>query len=383
MKWKVAMPNSKTTDGGYYAIKGYVFQFDKSLLEILRQNTQIEIEHIQDLSYKNYYVQIKHKETQTYSPSKISKAVAGLLRESEASPGKKFVLYAYFKDKSEGRWTLNISQLNTILGSESGLFTETNKNLFLNNFEIIFAPDFIKQFRELVAEIKESFKLKSDEEAVSYHALLQQGLINLAIRKRTQDRKIDKKKISELVKKHENVIFHSGYRKHLGHKKYLSFIKKEYFTQRSVNLPNHERVFLVDTDDGFSVMSMIDVATALSKKYFKLDVSPAPYVCFLGCDKKKLTAVKQKLWDKKIVFTDGTHFADDKFRMSDLTADTNNRNNPKRLKILSEDKLRQFLEKHVAEELYYFFKTEQFEVENKNLVKISIEQPSNILSLIK
>lgn len=379
----MAQQKSQNSDGGYYAIKGFVFQFDKSLLEILRTNAEVEIEHIQDLSYKNYYIQIKHKETQTYSSSKISKAVAGLLNESEASPDKKFILYAYFKDKAESRWVPDLFELNTILGSKSTSYTDATKNTFLSKFVIVFAPNFLKQFGELIKEIKKAFVLKSDEEAVGYHAFLQHGLISLAIKKRPQDRKINKKRIIELARKHESAIFHSGYRRHLGQEKYLAYIKKEFFTQKKTNFPNHERVFIIDADDGFSEKSVIAIATALSKKYYKLDISPAPYLCLLGYDYKKLAAIKQKLWDKKVVFTDGTHFAGDRFRMEDLIADTNNQKNPKILKILPEDYLSQFLKKDIADEMYYFFKSGQLKKKNKNFIEISLERPTDILSLIK
>ena len=42
-------------EGGYYAIKGYLFQYDKSILELLSSNddTRVFIERIQDIDYDN------------------------------------------------------------------------------------------------------------------------------------------------------------------------------------------------------------------------------------------------------------------------------------------------------------------------------------------
>jgi hypothetical protein len=48
----------KIEDGGYYAIKGFTFQFDKSLLVVLEnQESDVEIEQIQDIGVDNYYIQ--------------------------------------------------------------------------------------------------------------------------------------------------------------------------------------------------------------------------------------------------------------------------------------------------------------------------------------
>ena len=68
-------------EGGYYAIKGYLFQYDKSILELLSSNddTRVFIERIQDIDYDNYVLQVKHKETAEFSNSKIREPIIKLL----------------------------------------------------------------------------------------------------------------------------------------------------------------------------------------------------------------------------------------------------------------------------------------------------------------
>jgi type III secretory pathway component EscR len=380
----MAQNKQNTEDGGHYALKGYIFQFDKSLIEVLSRTGTVEIEHVQDLSYGNYYVQIKNRETQKYAPSKIFKAVSSLLELFKEDQSKRFLLYAHFKDKPESGWVPSKSELDQILGTVAASFTDALKEDFLKKFKIIFAPDFKKQFTELIGTIKKTYRLMSDEEAVGYHAILQYSLIKVALKSKAQDRKIDQAKISAIVKAQEAAIFYSGYREHLGKKKYLAHIKKEYFTQKKTNLPNHERLFVIETKDILSEMSIIQIASALSKKYFKLDGSPAPYICLRGLSDTKLTSVKQKLWDKKMYFTDGTHFAKDRFRMSDLIADTNNRKNLRTLKVLDEKYLEQFLKKNTNDEIYTFFTGDSSRVKSGkgNVVEVDFEKGSDILSLI-
>lgn len=70
---------SGNQEGGYYAIKGFLYQFDKTIIEVLRKpTTKVAFETVQDINYEDYVLQIKHKETQTYSPSRIQRAVGQL-----------------------------------------------------------------------------------------------------------------------------------------------------------------------------------------------------------------------------------------------------------------------------------------------------------------
>ena len=59
---------AKEKDGGYYAIKGFLYQFDVTIQEILvNAEKDVQFEQIQDINYDDYVIQIKHKETQEYS----------------------------------------------------------------------------------------------------------------------------------------------------------------------------------------------------------------------------------------------------------------------------------------------------------------------------
>jgi hypothetical protein len=63
-------------DGGYYAIKGFLYQFDKTLIEILKNpDAVVMIEHREDIDYRDFVIQVKHKETQDYKYHKIRKPV--------------------------------------------------------------------------------------------------------------------------------------------------------------------------------------------------------------------------------------------------------------------------------------------------------------------
>lgn len=57
-------------DGAYYALKGYAYQFDKTILAILGEtdpSRPVGFERIQDIDNGDYVLQIKFKETQDFS----------------------------------------------------------------------------------------------------------------------------------------------------------------------------------------------------------------------------------------------------------------------------------------------------------------------------
>jgi hypothetical protein len=51
---------SEERDGGYYGIKGFLYQFDRILIEVFRNpNTYVAFENRQDIDYEDYVLQMK------------------------------------------------------------------------------------------------------------------------------------------------------------------------------------------------------------------------------------------------------------------------------------------------------------------------------------
>jgi len=76
-------------DGDYYAIKGFEYQIDKTLLKILNtkeDDRKINIENIQDIDSNDFVMQIKYKETQSYPSNKIKEPVLQLIEEFKNNP---------------------------------------------------------------------------------------------------------------------------------------------------------------------------------------------------------------------------------------------------------------------------------------------------------
>ena len=238
-----------TQSGGYFAIKGFTYQFDKSILEVLaNQGRDVEIEQIQDIGINNYYIQVKYKETQNYADSKIKPAIIQLIDCFIKDKTKSFALYCYFKDKSSQKAVLTEEQLDKILASAKDSYTSDDKKSFSEHFSLEFSENFAKQFTKVIAEIKSSFTLRNEEEATVYHSIFRANLLEVATRRNPRKRIINFRGLKILVGKKEKIIFELAYCKYLKNERYLKYLKKEYFTFNKVNIPNKERFFVLEID---------------------------------------------------------------------------------------------------------------------------------------
>lgn len=372
---------TKRINGGYNALKGYVYQFDKVLIDVISKNQTATIEHIEDLEYKDFYVQIKNRDATKFTYSTIKNSVFELITDYSNTQSGKYILYCHFKNKKEEVWVPDLQELDKILSDKKDIFSLETKQEFLKTFKVHFAPNFIKQFSGLIAIIKNTYSFKSDEEAIKHHSILFCQILKIALKKNSLDRKIDKKTIDKLIKESQEVIFFSAYRKYLSNKKYLSFIRNEYFAQKKVNIANLERLFIIDSTT--KDCDLIKIITTLGNKYSIPDHSPPPFLCIRN--HINLSSLKQKLCDQKLTFFDGTHFDGDKFRLTELIDKSNNHNHKNliKIKLIKEEKLSNLIRTGIIDEAFVLFTVDPAKLIPKDtkVNQFSVDKAEDVISL--
>lgn len=379
-------------DGGYYAIKGFLYQFDKTILEILSNpNKQIFIEHIQDINYDDYVIQVKHKESANFTYSKIKAPVIQLLQIYKKDNTKKLCLHCYFKDKKPEKYIITaVDELDNILKykdkekneSINLEFSNELKHSFISNFVINFSDDYEGQFLKVIDKIKESFEISHENEALLCHSIIRAKLLNLALKENPSDRSITKSELDTYIKTTKDHIFYSHYRTYLGRDKYIKFMKSQYFIHKSANINCFERLFIIDFNEYANLTVLNRIVSNISNKYFKLNKSPAPYICLRGADRETINELKRELLDDNIVFADGTCFDGDKFRIEKLIEDAN-RENKIVVKLIDEDRINNLVEKITVKEFYHLFLTSPLNFPTKyHQVKVQIEKCDEILEMI-
>ena len=375
-----------TEEGGYYAIKGFLYQYDKTIIEILsRKETEyVYIEHIQDIDCENYVLQVKHKETAKYSNSSIREPVIKLLNIFIANTSKKFCLYVYFKDQKPHSVKYNtIQELKNILKYRDenktkilqAQYTDEQLTQFIQHFTLQFAEDYDGQYKKVIQLLSERMGI-NEEEAWIYHAIILEKLFAIALEDDDEKRRISYQQVKEHVDKCTTVTFENKYRILIGKEKFLSAIKKRYFTFNKPNINNFERLFLIECSAIENETVLRYIVNFLKNKYYKPGKSPAPYICFRGLDKNILNEVKRGMIDNNEMFSDGTYFDGDKFRKDKLAEDKKSC-----IKFISEEYL--YGLGIVFKEIYEFYRKDKLTVyDNSYRIEVQIESLEDVRSLL-
>lgn len=162
-------------DGGYYAIKGFEYQIDKTLSEVLSStgdDTLLCLEQIQDINDDDFVMQVKYKEATKLTPSVIRKPILQLIEEFNSDQTKNYILYCYFGDTNGYTENVDLNFLNDILGKEKDTFTTILKNQFLTKFKLCFSKDFQTHFQAVLSKIQEFNFCNSIDEAVYFYSIM-------------------------------------------------------------------------------------------------------------------------------------------------------------------------------------------------------------------
>lgn len=343
------------SDGGCHAIKGFVFQFDSTLLEAFADETRIiGVERDQDIDIDNFYVQVKLR-TASFSISSIAKAVRQIFKHFTQDPARRYRLYGHFADKAAGETRLLTNEeLTRVLGADSSGDDDAIRTKFLDNFEVLFAPDLDAQFADVINALKLRHELKNDDEAIAYHAILYRYLTDLVLRLPQADRVITAASLDKAVRTANQAIFQGGYERRLGKKRYLALLKTQ-VASRKLNIISRQRLVMVEVDADTHIQDIVDLAAAVAGRFHVPGNSPAPYLLLRGI--ADAAAVKRALWDADRKFVDGTNFNGDCFRIDCLTGKT-----PRGvgLRLVDEDSLAELTRAIIVQEVYEFFLTRPY-----------------------
>ncbi|MFT6960399.1 MAG: hypothetical protein ACJAWV_000096 [Flammeovirgaceae bacterium] len=371
-------------DGGYYAIKGFEYQIDKNILEILKEtdvNKTINIEQSQDIDTADFVMQVKYKEATKFTPSTIKKPVVQLIDEHIKNNSKQYILYCYFKDFNG--YTESTS-IDLILGSSKANYTQKQKTDFEKSFKLNFAPQFDIQLEQTIREIQNLNY--NEDESIIFHSRASNFLRNLVVDNspnQISNRTCTKKDLIELFKNDRKVIFKNSFRFFKGEDSYFKKMKKDFFT--SNNVDKTIKIFIIELDGSEKKSEIVLLLKTISEKYFKQltrDIKgEAPFVFFRNINSQKTIDVKEQLVETEIIFKDGYDFLNSKFNLISITSKSSKENRIAIKLISSETELNQVIDFNfnTMKEVYQFFKNKPIII-NQNIKETNIEiQNSNEL----
>lgn len=413
-------------------IKGYFYQFDKSILEILEQSNEtdmVTIEGVEDIDIENSdernFIQCKYYEKTDFDNSIIRKPIQLMFRhylENRTDPKDKnftYRLYGYYNKGHEKLLELTTENLRTYFldFSKYGVIDESgNSNYQIKNkkgeviFEETVEDDDIEDFKNhLFIDIKaDSYenqieKIKSkiqndlsdyseeDIELIYFNAL--KIIKDLACEHNIEKRQISKKEFWDRIKT-KNYYFERWMSELLEWKNYKKNIHKKYFPRVSNLSPAH-RFFLLDCQ-GESVNNVKNVISEISRKYSRLIHQFSPYVYLYNTlNVDFVTELKEKLYKDGCFFKDGFPFKNSKFRFQEMLIKPDKFNgisvrileHPINLSIVLQKLVEVERVDQLPINLYIFNKSNQLNLEignldNRDYSKINIRQIIDILDII-
>jgi hypothetical protein len=292
-------------DGGYYAIKGFEYQIDKTLIEVLTASDHesvICLEQIQDINTDDFVMQVKYKESAKLMPSVIRNPIVQLISEYNSVPTKNYILYCYFGDTNGYSETVDIDFLNEILGSEGKKFDTPTKEQFLTKFKLCFSEDFQTQFLDVLSKLQGLGYCNTKEEAIYYYSILEDYLRKKVVNHPPADmanRKVTKNEILEYLESGRKIIFTSAFKEYKGEQAYLRLVKSKF--KKPVKNQNTIIVLGSVKEDTVDLGNLIH--QIIKKHYSRATYDIKPIMFVISDD--KVQHVKRILIKEKSFFNDG------------------------------------------------------------------------------
>lgn len=317
-------------DGAYVAIKGFKYQFDRSIIEIFNNPSKlVRIEQLQDYEFDNYFVQVKYHDTDytaAQQKQKIKKPLLQLLDQHKVEKSKKFILFIYLRGVSPSNKTFSVSELDSILGNKKANYCIYEKTSFVQNFTLIHAQDFVNQYNEVIGEIRTEYS-KSIEEAQLYYSIISSYLLDIVTKNEPSKKNLrtcSKGELDKLISEGKKIVFKSAFNDVLTAEKRVKLLHNQFFKSQ-LNKEPHERFFVVEIDNLTNISVIKELVLTIKNKWSKNKTKTipesdrfVPYILLQGIEPQKLIELKADLQKDGYNICDGYDFFNAPFNLTSL-----------------------------------------------------------------
>ncbi|MGF1756650.1 hypothetical protein L4D76_01620 [Photobacterium sagamiensis] len=350
-------------------IKGYLYQFDYSVLKILEtrdDNESFVIEGTEDIDIHDEttskHVQCKYYEATEYNHSVIKDAVVAMLtdyheRSEDDRNTRSYHIYGFYSSgQSKLPDSIDTEFVKTnFLTSKKRQKKEDkdkgNKEVVIKTHEVLGITDntidsFIRaleinvkaaSYESQQNSIYENLKLINDrscdhEIETIYYPRALSIITDLAKNKSETERTITKKEfLSKLPKK--EIVFNQWLIHKIEQEKYNKAIKRQHFTFKRTNIPKETRIFSIDINNEFKLGDTVTLLKSISDRFSNVehqrttnDHRFCPFVLIKGVGENELKSIKQSLYKSKLLFSDGFPFKDSDFIVNHLMQNSTKEN---------------------------------------------------------
>jgi hypothetical protein len=382
------------------AIKGYFYQFDYSIEQLLNLHdldSEVTIEGIEDIdieSSSNFTaIQCKYYSKTEYNHSIIAKPIRLMLEHfSKVKKGHteplKYHLYGHYKSGQKKLiQPIDVTYLKDkfLTYKESKIQVKHHENLNLTDKDLegfiellsinINAESYSNQYSNIISSLASQFSCDDfDAEYFFYNNALNE-IRKIAIEGDVKNRKITKKEFLNRIN-NKQVLQNKWFSQLKGEHKYHKELKSQYFTK--LNKEPYERFFLIELPSNYSIVDLKNIVMLISNKYSNLKQRETqtycPYIYFHNINTTDLIELKSQLYNEGFNFIDGFPFLGCTFSNKSISVKADYYNKIK-VKILNENNQINLLITHLekTKEIYQFYLNKPFLVlETNNILHVSI-----------
>lgn len=305
-----------------YTIKGFLYQFNKTLIEILQapDDGTITVEGIvEDVEVvtrtSTVAIQCKyHEASETFTSSSIFKPLLQMMIHFQANPDTKirYVLFAHYPSvNGTSAPTVGKQDFQAALDSKNkglqGYIAKLREKVDLDGFLSVFSIEFGPTFDDLVSDACAALKAngiqESDIDILAYPNAINM-IAGLSIKHDPTERRVTKLQFLEALKSIRKTAI-SRWTLALRTRKQLLDAKRK---QLKTNLDKNSRLryFVVDSEtlDDYEAEIVLFVGDYLDKYHFKIAHISTPALCLCTSD-EDFRSIRYRLHTKGIISTDG------------------------------------------------------------------------------
>lgn len=342
-----------------HAIKGYFYQFDKTIVELLRAKDDdvIYVEGVEDIDLKNAdeitAIQCKYYENTEYNHSVIAHPIQLMLTDYAKRLAANveiynYTLYGYYPSGHEKLalpLTIEYLKENFLTYNEFPIINKvkTKKTIrvhedlniddqqltdFINLLKVdIHASSYDVQLKNIFTLLSGKFSCTEFEAECYYYNNAISKIKEIATKKGVENRKIIPSEFFSTID-NKNILFDLWFEVFRTEKEYCNKLKDELFPP-VMNASNYDRFFLFE-DNNFNIQDYIEIVAVIVKRWSKLGVVRlskenrfSPYIYIEGMSLERLKNLKRELASAGFPPMDGFDFLGDDFSTDSIMKDVN------------------------------------------------------------
>jgi hypothetical protein len=305
-----------------YTIKGFLYQFHKTLLEVLNSPADAEVTvegPIEDIDIETPHgitaIQCKYHETQNdFVLSHIYKPLLQMMKHFHDDPAAtiKYRLYAYFPNIPPGPRSITEAELLEVLNTENATLKKQYADhlrgkIDIKAFLLRFALHFGIAYDALIDEVYKALRANDMPEG-ELDGLVYPNAIHLiatlSIEHDESDRKIGKTELLGRLKALRKTLITRWTLALRSHKQIMSHRKRQLVANLRLNARSRHFLISQSTVEDFDERIVTFIKDYLAKYHFKACHTSTPIFC-LDCDAQTFDDIRWRLHQHGIRSADG------------------------------------------------------------------------------